>query len=392
MSELRFSLADVAGVRLAVSPVNETVMSMWALANPVRYAVHLPWIDRARVTLRRPEVADRVRPLVGLAVPGCWLPDFLTPAARPNVEMAEQLDQIAATPPAVVVQDLLSTTSRRPLSPFGRALLADPGGLLPQVVDAVRVWYDEAIAPDWPRMRALLDADVAYRAAQLAESGAGRFFEQLHPSLRWHGDRVISDDTFERDFDLRGRGLALNPTVFTEQHVLWNLLEDSLPAGAYPVRAVGTLWEATAPPPGDPLARVIGPGRAALLHLLETALTTTDLARLTGMSAGNVSQHLAALHGAGLVSRSREGRHVLYRNTDAASGPPPGQPRRVTRGRSAQQQVGDRAAVPQAGLPGAQVGREGERVPEPADGGDHQRADAAGQVEFGGEAGPVEAG
>ncbi|MBM7491419.1 DNA-binding transcriptional ArsR family regulator [Micromonospora luteifusca] len=318
VSELRFSLADVAGVRLAVSPANETVMSMWALASPVYYAVHLPWIDRARVTLRRPEVAARVRPLVELTRPHCWLPDFLTPAARPNVEMAEQLDQIAATPPDVVVRDLLATTPRRPLGAFGRALLTDPRGLLPQVVDAVRVWYDEAIAPDWPQMRALLDADVAYRAAQLAEGGAGQFFEQLHPSLRWHGDRVVSDDPFERDFDLRGRGLALNPGVFTDRRVLWNLLEDSLPAGVYPVRAVGTLWETAATPPGDPLARVIGPGRAALLHLLETAVTTTDLARLARMSAGNVSQHLTALHAAGLVSRSRQGRHVLYRNTDAA--------------------------------------------------------------------------
>ncbi|MET7710068.1 ArsR family transcriptional regulator [Micromonospora sp. NPDC005413] len=318
MSELRFSLADVAGVRLAVSPANETVMSMWALANPIRYAVHLPWIDRARVTLRRPEVADRVRPLVELTRPRCWLPDFLTPAARPNMEMAEQLDQIAATPPDVVARDLLATTPSRPLSPFGRALLADPRGLLPQLIDAVRFWYDEAIAPDWPRMRALLDADVAYRATQLAEGGAGRFFEQLHPSLRWLGDRVVSDDPFERDFDLRDRGLALNPSVFSDRRVLWNLLEDSVPAGAYPVRAVGMLWEATATPPGDPLARVVGPGRAALLHLLDTVATTTDLARLTGMSAGNVSQHLAALHAAGLVSRSRQGRHVLYRNTDAA--------------------------------------------------------------------------
>ncbi|GLZ62109.1 ArsR family transcriptional regulator [Micromonospora sp. NBRC 107095] len=319
VSELRFNVADVAGVRLAVSPVNETVMSMWALASPVHYAVHLPWIDRARVTLRRPEVAARVRPLVELARPRCWLPDFLTPAARPNVEMAEQLEQIAATPPGVVVQDLLATTPRRPLGTFGRALLADPGGLLPQLVDAVRVWYDEAIAPDWSRMQALLDADVTYRAAQLAENGAGRFFEQLHPSLRWLGDRVVSDDPFERDFDLRGRGLALNPTVFGGRRVLWNLLEDSLPAGAYPVRAVGTLWEATAPPPGDPLARVVGPGRAVLLHRLDTAATTTDLARLTGMSAGNVSQHLTALHAAGLVNRSRQGRHVLYRNTEAAA-------------------------------------------------------------------------
>ncbi|PGH41696.1 transcriptional regulator [Micromonospora sp. WMMA1996] len=319
MSELRFSLADVAGVRLAVSPVNETVMSMWALADPVRYPVHLPWIDRARVTLRRPEVATRVRPLTELTWRGCPLPDFLTPAARPNVEMAEQLDQIAATPPAVVVRDLMATTPRRPLSPFGLALLADPRGLLPQLVDAVRVWFDEAIAPDWPRMRALLDADVTYRAAQLAESGAGRFFGQLHPSLRWLGDRLVSDDPFERDFDLRGRGLALNPTVFTDRRVLWNLLEDSLPAGAYPVRAVGTLWEAATPPPGDPLARVLGPGRAALLHLLDSAVTTTDLARLTGMSAGNVSQHLTALHAAGLVARCRVGRHVLYRNTDVGA-------------------------------------------------------------------------
>ena len=319
MSELRFSLADVAGVRLAVSPANETVMSMWALASPVRHAVHLPWIDRARATLRRPEVAERVRPLMELTRPRCWLPDFLTPAARPNVEMTEQLDQIAATPPAVVVQDLLATTPSRPLSPFGQALLADPRGLLPQVVDAVRVWYEEGILPDWSRIRALLDADVAYRAAQLAEGGAGRFFEQLHPSLRWHGDRVVSDDPFERDFDLRDRGLALNPTVFTDRRVLWNLLEDSMPAGAYPVRAVGTLWEGAAPPPGDPLARVVGPGRAALLHLLDTAVTTTDLARLTGMSAGGVSQHLGALHAAGLVSRSRQGRHVLYRNTDAGT-------------------------------------------------------------------------
>lgn len=318
MSELRFSLTDVAGVRLAVSPVNETVLSMWALANPLRYAVHLPWIDRARVTLRRPEVAAPVRPLTELTWQGCPLPDFLTPAARPNVEMAEQLDQLAATPPAVVVKDLLATTARRPLGPFGLALLADPRGLLPQLVDAVRVWYDEAIAPDWPRIRAMLDADVAYRAAQLAENGAGRFFEQLHPSLRWLGDRVVSDDPFERDFDLRDRGLALSPALFTDRRVLWNLLEDSAPAGAYPVRAVGTLWEATATPPGDPLARVVGPGRAALLHLLDTSSTTTDLARLTGMSAGNVSQHLAALHAAGLVGRFRQGRHVLYRNTDAA--------------------------------------------------------------------------
>ncbi|MFD6638463.1 ArsR family transcriptional regulator [Micromonospora chalcea] len=319
MSELRFTPADVAGVRFGVSPANETVMSMWALADPARYPVHLRWIDRARTTLRRPEVVERVRPLVELAWPRRWLPDFLTPAARPGVEMDGQLDRIAATPPDVVVEDLLATVPRRPLGRYGQALLADPAGLLPQLVEAVRVWYDEAIAPDWPRMRALLDADVAYRAAQLAEGGAGQLFERLHPSLRWLGDRVVSDDPFERDFDLRGRGLALSPSVFSDRRVLWNLLEDSPPVGAYPVRAVGTLWERGPEPAGDALARVVGGGRAALLRLLDAACTTTDLARLTGLSAGAVSQHLSALHAAGLVTRSRVGRHVLYRNTEVGA-------------------------------------------------------------------------
>lgn len=319
MSELRFEPADVAGVRFTISPVWETVSSLWVLDNPVRHAVHLSWIDRAGVAVRRPEVAVRVRPLRELARPRRWLPDFLTPAAsRADVTLDEQLDQIAATPPAVVVRDLLSTTPSGPLSPFGQALLVDPRGLLSQLVDAVRVWHDEAIAPDWPRMRALLEADVAHRAAQLAEGGTGRLFDQLHPSLRWLGDRVVSDDPFERDFDLGGRGLALNPGVFTDRRVLWNLLEESPPAGTYPVRAVGTLWETSPTPPGDPLARVMGSGRAALLHLLDSPATTTDLACRTGLSGGSVSQHLAALHAAGLVVRTRRGRHVFYRNTDAA--------------------------------------------------------------------------
>ncbi|MEV4491744.1 MarR family transcriptional regulator [Micromonospora coxensis] len=319
MSELRFEAADVAGVRFTVSPVWETVSSLWVLDNPVRHAVHLSWIGRARLTARRPEVAARVRPLRELTRPRRWLPDFLTPAAaRADVTLDEQLDQIAATPPDVVVRDLLSTTPSGPLSPFGQALLAAPGELLPQLVDAVRVWHEETIAPDWARMRALLEADVAHRAAQLADGGAGRVLDQLHPSLHWLGDRVVSDDPFERDFDLGGRGLALNPGVFTDRRVLWNLVEESLPAGTYPVRAVGTLWESCPTPPGDPLARVVGSGRAALLHLLDSPATTTDLARRTGLSCGSVSQHLAALHAAGLVVRTRRSRHVFYRNTDAA--------------------------------------------------------------------------
>jgi DNA-binding transcriptional ArsR family regulator len=45
---------------------------------------------------------------------------------------------------------------------------------------------------------------------------------------------------------------------------------------------------------------------------LDAPRTTTELARRLGMSPGGVSQHLAALRDAGLVSAQRNGRSVLY--------------------------------------------------------------------------------
>jgi len=55
------------------------------------------------------------------------------------------------------------------------------------------------------------------------------------------------------------------------------------------------------------------PVRLELLDLLAQAPRTVEaLARATGQSNANVSQHLQALHGAGLVTRAREGTSVRY--------------------------------------------------------------------------------
>jgi rhodanese-related sulfurtransferase/predicted transcriptional regulator len=56
------------------------------------------------------------------------------------------------------------------------------------------------------------------------------------------------------------------------------------------------------------------PRRLELLDLLAQAPRTVDeLARASGQSTANTSQHLQALHAAGLVARSREGTSVHYR-------------------------------------------------------------------------------
>src|SRR5919199_2228745 len=55
------------------------------------------------------------------------------------------------------------------------------------------------------------------------------------------------------------------------------------------------------------------PRRLEFLDLLAQAPRTVDeLARATGQSSANTSQHLQALHAAGLVTRAREGTSVRY--------------------------------------------------------------------------------
>jgi rhodanese-related sulfurtransferase/DNA-binding MarR family transcriptional regulator len=55
------------------------------------------------------------------------------------------------------------------------------------------------------------------------------------------------------------------------------------------------------------------PTRLELLDLLAQAPRTVDeLARASGQSSANTSQHLQALHAAGMVSRTREGTSVRY--------------------------------------------------------------------------------
>jgi rhodanese-related sulfurtransferase/DNA-binding HxlR family transcriptional regulator len=55
------------------------------------------------------------------------------------------------------------------------------------------------------------------------------------------------------------------------------------------------------------------PRRLELLDLLaQTPRTVDELARASGQSSANTSQHLQALHAAGIVSRERQGTRVRY--------------------------------------------------------------------------------
>ncbi len=67
--------------------------------------------------------------------------------------------------------------------------------------------------------------------------------------------------------------------------------------------------------PGQALHRLLGGSRAAILLALEDPASTTQLAATLGQSLGGVGDHLTVLREAGLVTRARSGRSVLYRRT-----------------------------------------------------------------------------
>jgi hypothetical protein len=75
---IHLSADDLARVRMAPSPLWETVCSFGVLANANRHSVHAPWARRARQMLNGADMS----PLVAAMGTGGALPGLFEPATR----------------------------------------------------------------------------------------------------------------------------------------------------------------------------------------------------------------------------------------------------------------------------------------------------------------------
>lgn len=329
MIRIELGVEDLANTRFGISPLTETVFSLWALTDPSRHTLHLPWL-RAIRGHTDPDDARLLHSLVGPSRippdfrgnPSRPVPDFLTP--RPTKFVARFDDELAvvrATPPAIVRRDLVATHSPDPVpDALQAATVPDDEAtlrLLDAICGALQRHWERSLAPGWPEMQLVLEADTTYRSRQLATGGARLLFADIHPNLQWKDGVVsVTEMMGHHTVAAAGRGLLLTPSIFAYKPVP-PLDPGEPPSLGYPSRGIGTLWSPPPQPELTALVDLLGRTRALLLQMLDEPLPTVEIARRLKVTPSAVSQHLQVLHATGLLTRARDRRHVLYRRTPA---------------------------------------------------------------------------
>lgn len=289
----------------------ELARSLLALRDPSTAALHVPWVRSLSGRLAGLEIERAI----ALVPPRGYMPDFLTPPpSGPLGDVEDDLEALRRTPAAQIRTEMQIFASEHRSPPVSQIWLGHPRREVAKLADTLTGYWARALAPAWPRIRAFLDADIAHRARELAQSGPAGLFANLHRDVVWDGDHldVVSDHT--ATIPLEGRGLVLIPSAFAWLRPATISEPPWQPTLIYPARGIATLWEdAGAAPEG--LAHLLGATRAAVLADLDAPRSTTEIARRLAITAGGASQHLTTLRDAGLVTGRREGRSVLYVRT-----------------------------------------------------------------------------
>ncbi|MGH4034613.1 transcriptional regulator [Actinomycetota bacterium Odt1-20B] len=321
MSQWRISADTLAETRFTVSPLAETTACLFALAREA--ATHpgeRAWLRDHLPAYRRRLAADPVTARLVPAATGDatrWIADFLTPAPRGEGErsFADEVAEVRAASPESARADL--TVSHGGPLPAELRERSD----LPERAAALLEWvWETAVLPDWPRRRRVIEADVLARAAQLGQGGWVAALAGMRPGMRWLGESTLQVNTHVYPpRDVTGARLLFVPVTPTQGWVSWRTSDSADTSDQYAViyPCSGALADVDRTVAPKALARLLGPGRAAVLMLLATPKSTTQLVALTGQGLGSVGRHLRVLLDAGLAGRRRAGRSVLYFRTGA---------------------------------------------------------------------------
>ncbi len=312
MLRIHFTTEDLARVRVAAGPepLWEILLSLHMLQQRDGALVFGHWRQQQRGLDRR-----LTEPLIELAPPRGYSPDFLTPTGHQSLTTG--VEAVLGAGRTRLRHDLAELAAERRPTPWTRTLAGGGTPALRRLGAALHAYHAHALAPYWPRIRASVTADRDARARSLFDHGPGGMLAGLHPRMRWQTPVLTTPCGGEdRDFYLDGRGLLLVPSFFCWRDPIC-LKDPSLPPVlVYPIaRPLGWAVERPAEAGSDrSLAALLGTTRAAALHAIADGCTTSQLAAQLRVSPATASAHATTLRDAGLTRthrRHRSAHHTL---------------------------------------------------------------------------------
>jgi DNA-binding transcriptional ArsR family regulator len=308
--ELRLTAAALGTTRFGVCPLGEMAHSLQVLSG--RRGTNLAWRRWAR---SRTDGVDL--DLLELLMPvGRWVPDMLFPLTDgPDTDVRDQLDALARVPARDARDQLERVWEGHPL-PDRLGVLLDDGTLCRVVAAELDRYWQQVMAPHWPRLRGALERDVTERVAVALARGLSALFEDLHPEVSFDDGVLRVDKPLHETVTAGVDRLRLVPSAFVAPSLGLMFVEPRTFEITYPARHLEAIWEHVDPRPlRYDVSPLLGRTRAGLLAALTVPMSTTHLAAELGQSPATVSGHLAVLRDCGMVRSWRSGRSVLYLRT-----------------------------------------------------------------------------
>jgi DNA-binding transcriptional ArsR family regulator len=322
---IHFTGADLARTHIAAEPdpMWEMVLSLQALQGE-----RVPQRDARRSfpewhrTLPRGE--DRVRfsrmvrtTLAPVAPPAPYFPDFMTPIEG-LAGLEHGLEAVLTTPRHRMRDELEQLKPRRGTATWVAALADGRAADMSALGDAMRVYFDQALAPYWPTIKARTRAEYLLRSRLQANHGVAGMLASMRPVLRWEPPVLELSGPSGRDIHLNGRGVTLIPSYFNWHNPMTMYDPELPPVVVYPAGRLGRLLSPDAGP-NQALADLLGSTRAAALGVVAAGCTTTELAAAIGVSRSTASEHATVLRRAGLITTQRQGMSVWHFTTPLGS-------------------------------------------------------------------------
>ncbi|MBB5917201.1 DNA-binding transcriptional ArsR family regulator [Nocardia transvalensis] len=309
MTMLHLSQAALARCRFAISPLAETLGCLITLQRPRTE----PWMsawrtrhqDAYRAWLADDDVAAGLLPLVAATK---WFPEMVAQPPRDGTRtrLDDELAAVAAYTDEQVRAEVATAVAASWAPQDTRWLRNDR--LAPRMAAVLEQGWRSFVAPDWARRRAVLERDIAHRAGLLAAYGWRHAVDSMRNRPVWVGDGAIRFSTSDIPDRWIDDGLIFVPR--TTPGGWWTCEQPPDYALVYPAFAPAA---AAGEDGDDPVATLLGAGRARVLRELARPATSTQLAHCLAVSLGTVSAHLAVLREAGVVTGIRSGRNVVYR-------------------------------------------------------------------------------